>query len=116
MPVPDSAKQTGQSRLQPVLTSMIPRHVCWACSGQIGIAVDDGLEPPWSGLTARPSEDHATALDDELGVENRPERGQIDCVRASTRPSRAFPAMAAIPGSTPEGLPPECSNERRKDA
>ena len=34
-PVPESAKQIGQSRLQAVLTSMIPRQVCWACSGQI---------------------------------------------------------------------------------
>ena len=34
-PVPESAKQIGQSRLQAVFTSMIPRQVCWACSGQI---------------------------------------------------------------------------------
>jgi len=34
-PVPESAKQIGQSRLQAVLTSMIPRQVCWACSGQM---------------------------------------------------------------------------------
>lgn len=35
MPVPESAKQIGQSRLQAVFTSMIPRQVCCACSGQI---------------------------------------------------------------------------------
>src|SRR6266511_2374000 len=31
---PESAKQIGQSRLQFVLTSMIPRHACCLCSGQ----------------------------------------------------------------------------------
>src|SRR5262249_32958814 len=31
---PESAKQIGQSRLQLVLTSMIPRHACCLCSGQ----------------------------------------------------------------------------------
>jgi len=30
---PESAKQIGQSRLQPVLTSMIPRQACCLCSG-----------------------------------------------------------------------------------
>ena len=31
---PESAKQMGQSRLQPVLISMIPRQACCLCSGQ----------------------------------------------------------------------------------
>ena len=31
--LPESAKQIGQSRLQPVLTSMMPRQACCLCSG-----------------------------------------------------------------------------------
>ncbi len=30
---PESAKQIGQSRLQPVFTSRMPRHACCLCSG-----------------------------------------------------------------------------------
>ena len=112
---------------------MIPRHVCWACSGQIpqswaalgdlglalerlgaglaetldveialGIAVDDGLEP--AVVWARPAEDHATALDDELGAENRP-AARADRLRA--RQHAPFPRLSGDGCDTrfdPEGL------------
>ena len=110
------AKQIGQSRLQAVLTSMIPRHVLGVLGADpavvraalgdlglalerlgaglaetldveiaLGIAVDDGLEP--AVVWARPAEDHATALDDEL-AENRPGAGRS----TACAPARALPA------------------------
>ena len=74
-PVPESAKQTGQSRLHAVLTSMIPRQVCWACSGQIpqslrAAVVDSGLaherRRSWLVEALDVAVAHGVAVDDRL--------------------------------------------------